>query len=332
MNKIRNLSYAEAINEATSQVMKFDKNILVLGQLVDYKTGVFGTTVGLLEKYGSMRVRDFPVAESLMTSMALGLTTAKKRAILVHHRLDFMFYSMDAIVNWLSLWRFKSGIDKNIKVPVVIRAIVGKGWGQGPQHSKSIHSWFANLPGLRVALPTNSYDAKGILIDSIFSNIPTIIIEHRSLFESKTFVPKAMYKVEFGSANIIQKGKDITVVCIGYIINEVISASEQLKKTKNLSIEIIDIRTLNPIDHMTVNLSVKKTGRLLVIDSSWISFGASAEVVTKSLEDSWPYFKTKPERLAFPDSHTPMSLKMENLYYPSKKVIINKILSILKSK
>ena len=129
--------------------MRFDKNIILLGQLVDYQSGVFGTTSGLIEKFGKERIRDFPVAESLMTSMALGLTTAKKGQFLYIIDWIFMFYSMDAIVNWISLWKFKSG-NKNTKVPIVIRAIIGKGWGQGPQHSKSVHSWFANLPGVRV--------------------------------------------------------------------------------------------------------------------------------------------------------------------------------------
>jgi len=329
MAKYKLLSYAEAINQATSQSMRFDKNIILLGQLVDYQSGVFGTTSGLTEKFGKERVRDFPVAESLMTSMALGLTTAKKRAILVHHRLDFMFYSMDAIVNWISLWKFKSG-NKNTKVPIVIRAIIGKGWGQGPQHSKSVHSWFANLPGVRVALPTNAYDAKGLLIESIFSNIPSIIIEHRSLFQAKTYVPEQMYRIKFGKANLIKRGKDITLVCIGYIINDAMKASELLKKEQNIDIEVIDVRTLNPIDKTTISKSIKKTGRLLVLDSSWTDFGASSEVITLMIENYWKFFKHKPERLAFPNSHTPMAFKMEKKYYPNYRSIINKIKDILK--
>jgi pyruvate dehydrogenase E1 component beta subunit len=329
MAKYKFLSYAEAINQATSQSMKFDKNIILLGQLVDYQSGVFGTTSGLIEKFGKERVRDFPVAESLMTSMALGLTTAKKRTILVHHRLDFMFYSMDAIVNWISLWKFKSG-NKNTKVPIVIRAIIGKGWGQGPQHSKSVHSWFANLPGVRVALPTNSFDAKGLLIESIFSNIPTIIIEHRSLFQGKTYVPEQMYRIKFGKANLLKRGKDISIVCIGYIINDAMKASELLKKEQNIDIEVIDIRTLNPIDKTTISKSIKKTGRLLVLDSSWTDFGASSEVITLMIENYWKFLKHKPERLAFPNSHTPMSFKMERKYYPDYRSIIKKIRDMLK--
>lgn len=328
MKKGNFLTYAQAINQATLQLMKVDKNILLIGQLVDYKTGVFGTTSGLVEKYGNSRVKDFPVAESLMTSMSLGLTTANKRVVLVHHRMDFMFYSMDAIVNWISLWKFKSGIKNNVKVPIVIRAVVGKGWGQGPQHSKSVHSWFANLPGLRVALPTNAFDAKGLLIESIFSNIPTVIIEHRSLFESKTFVPNALYKLKFGEANLIRSGKDLTVVCIGYIVNEVIKASDILLKNK-ITLDIIDIRTLSPLDINTIGKSIKKTGRLLVIDSSWAEFGASSEIISQSIDKFWKFLKFKPEKIAFPNSHTPMSSVLEANYYPNYNTIIKKILKIL---
>ena len=158
--KSKKITYAQAINDALNQSMKKNKDIYVVGQLVDYSSGVFGTTTGLVNKFGRARILDFPVAESLMTSMSIGMALKKKKVVLVHHRIDFMLYSMDAIVNWISLWRFKSNSETSL--PIVIRAIVGKGWGQGPQHSKSFHSWFANLPGIRVALPSNPIDAKGL--------------------------------------------------------------------------------------------------------------------------------------------------------------------------
>ncbi len=325
----RYLTYAESINEAIDQAMLKDKNINLIGQLVDYSPGVFGTTSNLVHKFGKDRVRDFPVAESLMTSMSLGMTVEDKRVILVHHRLDFMLYSMDAITNWISLWRFKSGT--NTKVPIVIRAVVGKGWGQGPQHSKSLHSWFANLPGIRVALPTNSYDAKGLLLESIFNDIPTIIIEHRALFQNKEKVPKEMYSIKFGKANVVRKGKDITLVSIGYIIIDCLKAAKSLEQN-NISVEVIDIRTLNPLDYKTLQKSVKKTGRLLIADSSWLDFGVSAEILSTITEKSWENIKIKPSRIAFPNSHTPMSSELEKAYYPNEKKIVKKIKNILKLK
>ena len=204
MSKIKNITYAKAINEAMFQSMKLDKNVVTMGQLIDYQSGVFGTTSGLVEKFGSKRVRDFPVAESLMTSAAIGATVAGLRVVLVHIRIDFLLYSLDAITNWLSLWRFKS--DNRSNIPLVIRAIVGKSWGQGPQHSKSFHSWFANLPGLKVAMPATAFDAKGLLLESIFSEDPSIIIEHRSLFNLKDRVPIEPYRVKYGEAIIRKKG------------------------------------------------------------------------------------------------------------------------------
>ena len=213
--KSKKITYAQAINDALNQSMKKNKDIYVVGQLVDYSSGVFGTTTGLVNKFGRARILDFPVAESLMTSMSIGMALKKKKVVLVHHRIDFMLYSMDAIVNWISLWRFKSNSETSL--PIVIRAIVGKGWGQGPQHSKSFHSWFANLPGIRVALPSNPIDAKGLLIDSIFSNCPTIIIEHRSLFNDMQQVPDEMYRIPFGKASILKKGNDLSIVCIRFI-------------------------------------------------------------------------------------------------------------------
>ena len=321
----RNLTYAEAINEATSQIMKKRKETILIGQLVDYETGVFGTTTNLVQKFGKDRVRDFPVAESLMTNLALGLTIAKKRVILVHHRLDFMLYSMDSIVNWISLWRFKS--NGKSTVPIVIRAIVGKGWGQGPQHSKSLHSWFAHLPGLKVIMPTNAFDAKGLLLESIVGNNPVIMIEHRSLFNNKSFVPKEMYRVEIGKGLIVKKGLDITLIAIGYVILESIEASKILMKY-NINVEIIDPRTISPLDINLFIKSVKKTKKLIVIDSGWETFGAASEVISKITELSWGVMNSKPVKITFPDSHTPMSKTLEEIYYPNTKLIVNTIKNI----
>ena len=213
---LKETTFSQAIQDGLRQSMELDKNVYVFGQLVNYQSGVFGSTTNLVKKFGKDRVQDFPVAESLMTSMSIGLSLEmKKKIVLVHHRIDFMLYSMDAIVNWMSLWKFKSVRDTSLSI--TIRAIVGKGWGQGPQHSKSFHSWFANLPGIRVAIPSNPYDAKGLLIESIFSKIPTIIIEHRSLYNDSQKIPLEPYRLDFGKANIVRKGKNITIIAIGYL-------------------------------------------------------------------------------------------------------------------
>ena len=322
------ISYSGAINEALDQSMKIDPNVYVIGQLVDYQPGVFGTTSGLVKKYGEKRVQDFPVAESLMTSMSIGMCLNQiNKVVLVHHRIDFMLYSMDAIVNWMSLWKFKSYKDTSLSI--TIRAIVGKGWGQGPQHSKSFHSWFANLPGVRVAIPSCPYDAKGLLIESIFSKIPTIIIEHRSLFEDKQSIPINPYRLEFGKANVVRKGNDLCIISIGYLTKFAINISDYYRKNSKITIEVIDVRTLSPIDKKTLIKSFLKIKKVIILDPSWKSYGAAAEIVAilhKSINNKKKYFI---ERISYPDSHTPMSPKLESKFYISEKKIIKKIQELL---
>lgn len=327
MIKVKKLSYAEAINEAMHQSMLIDKKVITMGQLIDYKTGVFGTTSGLVEKFGSHRVRDFPVAESLMTSAAIGATISGLKVVLVHIRIDFLLYSLDAIANWLALWKFKS--NNKSSAPVVIRAIIGKGWGQGPQHSKSFHSWFANLPGINVAMPSTAFDVKGLLIESIFGNNPCIILEHRSLFGLKDNVPIKPYRVKYGKAVIRRKGKDITIVAIGYTVLDCLKVSNTLEKL-NISVEIIDPRTLSPLDRSTIKKSVIKTGRLAVVDPGWMSFGASAEIIASVIENPKIKMKSNPIRITLPDSHTPMSQSLEKNYYISRKKILSSVIKLFK--
>jgi len=322
-DEFRILTFAEAINEAQFQCMELDPNVYIMGQLVDYKSGVFGTTTGLVDQFGPERVRDYPVAEASMTSAAIGSAITGLRPIITHHRLDFMIYSLDAITNWLALWRLKSGGKNN--VPIVIRAVVGKGWGQGPQHSKSLHSWFSNIPGLRVAIPSNAFDAKGLLIDSVFSNDPTIIIEHRSLFGTSEKVPIKPYRVKFGKASIVKKGKDITFVSYG-VMTPFANKIANYFHSQNISIEVLDLRTLSPIDNKTILSSIKKTKRLCVFDPSWKSFGAASEIITLVCEKI-NNLKKSPLRISYPDSHTPSSKALEDLYYPNEIETIEKVKS-----
>ena len=307
------LSYSQAINQALSQAMEMDASVMVLGQLVDYKPGVFNTTSGLVDKFGHNRVLDFPVAEGAMTSAAIGAAITGMRPVLVHHQLDFMLYSLDAITNWLSLWRFKS--DNKSHLPVVIRAIVGKGWGQGPQHSKSLHAWFSHLPGIRVAIPATAFDAKGLLLESIFGEDPAIIIEHRSLFDLTDIVPEEPYRVRYGRACIRISGSDVTLVAVGYMVPMALRAAAKLVR-EGISVEVIDPRTLAPLDRDTICTSVLKTGRLVVADPGWRSYGAAAEIIASVVEVVGHKLKCAPVRVTLPDSHTPMSMVLEEEYYP----------------
>ncbi len=321
---VRKCSYAEAIGQGLAQAMELSDRVCVLGQLVDYKPGVFGTTTGLVEKFGPDRVQDFAVAESAMTAAAIGAAIAGMRPVLIHHRLDFMLYSMDAIVNWLSLWRFKS--NNASALPVVIRAIVGKGWGQGPQHSKSLHAWFAHLPGLRVAVPATAFDAKGLLLESIFGEDPAIIIEHRSLFGLSDNVPSRPYRVRYGKAVVRRKGKHVTLVAIGIMVPLALRAAVQLA-AQSIDVEVIDLRTVSPLDIDSVCESVAKTGRLVVADPAWCTGSVAAEVIAAVCEREGRNLKANPGRVCLPDSHTPMSSALEEAYYPNEDSIVNRIVT-----
>lgn len=306
------LTYSAAINQALEQAMELSPDVIVLGQLVDYADGIFGTTAGLSERFGTDRVQDFAVAEGVMTSTAGGAALAGLRPVLVHQRLDFMMYSMDAIVNWLSLWRFKSNGLSNM--PVTIRAIVGKGWGQGPQHSKSLHAWFAHLPGIDVAVPATAYDAKGLLLESIFSECPTIIIENRSLYSMADDVPEIPYRVRFGQASVRRIGTDVTLVALGSMVPPALRAASQLAE-EGIETEVIDLRTVSPIDTQSIYNSVSKTGRLLVADPAWQSVGVAAEIIASVSQEMGQQLLANPVRICLPDSHTPMSAPLEEQYY-----------------
>ncbi|HEX3729117.1 MAG TPA: transketolase C-terminal domain-containing protein, partial [Opitutaceae bacterium] len=300
----RQLSYAKAILEATDQAMTLSKDVVLFGQLVDTPSGIFGTTTGLVDKHGTDRVLDFPVSENLMTANAMGAALTGLRPILAHQRLDFMIYSLDALANWLALWRFKS--NGQSAMPVTIRTIVGKGWGQGPQHSKSLHSWFAHLPGLRVAMPATAYDAKGLLLESIFSESPAIFVEGRGLYSMTDHVPEEPYRVRFGQAIVRRPGRDVTLVALGHMVPLALRAAAVLEQ-EGVDVEVVDPRTLTPLDRRTICDSAFKTGRLVVADPAWHSFGAAGEIITTVCENLGDKLKSKPVRVTLPDSHTPMS-------------------------
>jgi len=323
----RQLSYAKAILEATDQAMSLSPDVIVLGQLVDTQSGIFGTTTGLVKKYGPERVQDFPVAENLMTATGMGAALTGLRPVLCHQRLDFMIYSLDAIVNWLGLWRFKSNMKS--AMPVTIRTIVGKGWGQGPQHSKNLQTWFAHIPGIRVAVPATAYDAKGLMLEAILGETPTIFVEGRGLYSMTDDVPEQPYRVRFGQAAIRREGTDATVVAVGLMVPLALRAAAILEK-EGISIEVVDPRTIAPLDRKTICDSAFKTRRLVVADGTWRSFGSAGEIITCVAENLGDKLKAKPVRVTLPDSHTPMSRALEPEFYPDENDIVAAVRETLK--
>src|SRR4051812_29695389 len=210
------LSFAQAINAALRQALELDPGVFVYGIGADGSAGIFGTTTGLVDKFGARRVFDTPIAEAGLAALAAGAASSGLRPVLVHQRLDFMLYAVDQVVNWMAPWRFMSG--GRAKMPVTIRAIVGKGWGQGPQHTKSLHAWFAHVPGLQVVMPGSPAEAKGLLLSSIMSDDPTLFIEGRSLFTMQEDVPDEPYFIELGKALVRTEGRDVTLVTIGSML------------------------------------------------------------------------------------------------------------------
>ena len=322
----RELKYGDAIKEAIDLCMEKDPSVYVIGEGVPDPKGIFGTTLSLVDKYGPNRVMDMPVSENGMTGICIGTALTGMRPIMVHQRIDFILLAMDQIVNNAAKWQYMFGGEAN--VPIVIRLIIGRGWGQGAQHSQNLQSLFMHIPGLKVVMPTTPSDAKGLLISSVEDNNPVIFIEHRWLYDISGHVPEGMYRIPIGEANIIRQGEDITIVTTSYMTIESIRAYDMLKKV-GVDAEIIDIRTIKPLDDDLVIDSVKKTGRLLVVDSGWKTVGVASEVMARVTEKGFEYLRSPPQRISLPDIPTPSTPSLTSDFYPTYITIIKKVLDIL---
>lgn len=309
----RELKFFQAINEAIDLCMTSDPAVHIMGLGVPDPKGIFGSTLGLREKYGSERVMDMPASENGMTGMAIGSALVGMRPIMTHQRIDFALLSIEQIVNQAANWHYMFG--GQMSIPLVIRMIIGRGWGQGAQHSQSLQAWFAHVPGLKVVMPATPHDAKGLLIASIEDNNPVIFIEHRWLYNITGHVPEGAYRVPLGRARVIMEGRDVTIAATSYMTVEALRAAEILAEG-GVSAEVVDIRTLKPLDETLILESVHKTGRLIVADTGWKTAGFGAEVVARVAEDALGDLKSPPRRMALPDCPTPTTPALANHYYP----------------
>ncbi|HJT36017.1 MAG TPA: transketolase C-terminal domain-containing protein [Pirellulales bacterium] len=316
---MRELKYYQAIHEATDLCMARDESVYIIGLGATDPKGVFGTTAGLDRKYGSRRVMDMPCAENGMTGVVLGSALAGMRPIMVHQRIDFALLAMEQIVNQAAKWHYMFG--GRTAAPLVIRLLVGRGWGQGPQHSQSLHSWFAHIPGLKVVVPSTPQDAKGLLISAIEDDNPVIFIEHRWLHNISGPVPEGMYRVPLGQARVLRPGSDVTIVAISHMALEAHRAAETLA-AEGIEAEVIDPRTLRPFDEETIIDSVRRTGRLIVADTSWRHAGFAAEVVARVAEEVGGSLKCPPRRIALPECPTPTSPALAAHFYPTAADIV----------
>ncbi|MDO8501412.1 MAG: transketolase C-terminal domain-containing protein [Gemmatimonadaceae bacterium] len=314
----REATYVEAIREATRQEMERDESVVVYGLDVDDPKAIQGTTAGLLEKFGAGRVFGTPLAEDAMTGVGIGMALAGLRPIHVHIRMDFVMLAMNQLINVAAKSRYMYG--GQVQIPLVVRAMIGRSWGQGAQHSQGLYSFFMSVPGLRVVAPTNPHDAKGCLVEAIRTDDPVLYVEHRFLHFQKGPVPEALYATPLGKARVTVPGTDVTLVGISYAQTECLQAQRYLEAV-GISAEVIDPIWLSPLDVETIADSVAKTGRLCVVDNGWTTCGAGAEIIARVMERLQSVREVKILRLGFAPVTCPPTPTLEALYYPNGRTI-----------
>lgn len=319
----RMLKYSLAINEAFHQTMAQDESVFIIGQGVDSPWYVGNTAIGLLERFSSDRVIDTPVSENAITGAAVGASIAGMRAVVVHPRVDFMMFAIDPIINEAANWYYMNG--GKASVPVVIWGCINRGGEQAAQHSQALQAMFAHVPGLKVVMPSTPYDAKGLMIAAIKDDNPVVFLDDRWLHNIEGDVPKEMFEVSIGKAAVRRMGGDVTLVATSYMAHLAVRAAENLA-INGIETEIIDLRTIKPLDKELILESVRKTGRLVVVDGGWKSFGVAAEIQAMVFEEAFEYIKSPSVRVCLPDCPAPASASLENAYYPDVQSIIKAVM------
>ncbi len=328
MSQPRVRKFKEAIDEALVQAMDDNPDVFIMGCGVDDDSGIFGTTVSAFKKFGKERVMDVPLAENAIAGIGVGAALMKKRPVIVHARNDFLLLAMDQIINHACKWNIMSG--GRLNCPLLIRAIVGRGWGQAAQHSQSLQALFSHVPGLKVLLPSSAYDVKGLLLSALEDRGTVLSIEHRLLYEIEEEVPEARYRVAIGEGEIKRPGGDCTIVAFSYMVQEALKAADILQK-EGIDVEVVDPRCSSPLDMPLILSSAKKTKRVLVADTGWTSFGISAEVSARLHEELFHVLEAPVRRIALPDKNTPCSSNLEKEYYPGVEEIVSEARLLVRS-
>lgn len=323
----RQINYVEAIREALDQCLTTNPDVLVIGEGVPDPKAIFTSTAGLQAKHGAHRVFDMPLAENGMTGICIGAALSGMRPVMIHQRVDFALLSMDQIVNNAAKWHYM--FDGKAQVPLVIRMIVGRGWGQGPQHSQSLQAMFAQVPGLKVVMPTTAGDAKGMMIAAVEDNNPVIFIEHRWLHHVTDNVPVEMYRTSLGTARVLHEGVDVTIAAFSYMAFEALTAARALADTMGITLDVLDMRSIRPLDTPAVLTSVRKTGYLIVADTAFKTGSVAGELVAQVAEEGFASLKAAPVRIASPDHPVPTSPFMAEEYYPGPQTIADTALQLL---
>jgi pyruvate/2-oxoglutarate/acetoin dehydrogenase E1 component len=319
---MRELTYADALREALREEMLRDPNVILLGEEIGVFNGVYKVTRGLLDEFGPERVRDTPISEAAITGAAVGLALAGMRPVAEIMYMDFLPICMDQLVTQAAKMRFMSG--GQLKVPMVLRTQYSLGRQHGAQHSQFTPSWFLQVPGLKVVLPATPHDAKGLLTSAIRDENPVLFVESGLLYRTKGPVPEGEYTIPLGVADVKRKGDDVTIVGVSRCVNESLSAAKKLEE-KGVSAEVIDIRTLQPLDLQTILDSVKRTARLVIVSDDVKTGGVGAEISATVTENAFDYLDAPVMRVACPDTPIPFSPPLEQLYMPNADKIIQAV-------
>ncbi|WP_019535969.1 alpha-ketoacid dehydrogenase subunit beta [Paenibacillus ginsengihumi] len=325
---MREITYLEALRESMSQIMRENEDVFMLGEDIGVYGGAFGVSRGMIEEFGPERIRNTPISESAIAGAAVGAALTGMRPILELQFSDFITIAMDQIVNQAAKIRYMYG-GKG-KVPMVVRTPAGSGTGAAAQHSQSLEAWMTHIPGLKVIQPSTAYDAKGLLRAAIEDDNPVIFYEHKLLYRTKGHVPEEPYTLPIGKADVKRAGTDVTVVATSIMVHKALEAAELLEK-EGIQIEVIDPRTLVPLDIETIVESVKKTSRLVVVHEAVKRSGFGAEIVSQVMEsDAFDYLDAPIQRLGGLDVPIPYNPIMEKKAVPQIDDIVSAVKRTLK--
>lgn len=323
---MKEIMYRDAIREALDEEMERDESVFIMGEDVGFLGGNFNCTTGLMDKYGDLRVKDTPISEAGFTGMGVGAAITGMRPIIELMFSDFIMVAMDQICNQAAKITYMSG--GQVQVPLVIRTPLGGGRSSAAQHSQSFHAWLAHCPGLKVVVPSTAAEAKGLLKTAIRDNNPVVFFEHKMLYTEKFDVPENQEPIPFGKARLVTEGDDLTIVATSIMT---IKAEKVVKKLQDqgINIELIDIRTIVPMDNEAIIKSVKKTGKLLIIDEGHESFGISGEIAARIMPEVFYDLEAPVMRLGTADVPLPFSPALEMTLIPNEEDILAKIKEIL---
>jgi pyruvate dehydrogenase E1 component beta subunit len=309
----RVVSYVQAVNEALTLALDHDSSVFVLGQGVDDPSAMFGTTRGLQKKFGTGRVFDTPLSEEAMMGVSTGAAMNGMRPVYMHNRPDFVLLAFNQLVTHAAKFHFMD--NGQTRVPMVVWAAIGRGWGSGAQHSQAIHGMLLGVPGLKIVMPSTPYDAKGLLLSAILDNNPVCVFEHRWLMKKDGVVPEGFYRVPIGKGILRRRGRDVTIVGASHAIELGLQAANHLAG-EGIDAEVIDLRTIKPLDEHIILESLHKTGRIVAVDTAWMKGGLCAEIGCLAAEKGFADLKAPVVRVGLPDVPTPAGYTLEQFYYP----------------